>query len=355
MYVDIEIFIQLDDAFQCAYLFFYGASDFRKMLDAEVTGEKYTPKQITKTPKAFDEWIEDNNSRIDSAEKRGTLPYWITENKDFINISDRSLSVGNFKTDGLNNYIANIKDINNISDAEVADILMSFAKDNPDLFNGELKSIEIIKNSNGYMSIERQYRLGAGDRISDSGNVLYISDKNINGFNPLNEFKGALNAIKQGQDLTFRQEYAVECVWHEFMHAKATGWGNINAKTTELRNSMEVVNQFCARRSYIPFLESLGGKSIHSADIIAKGFGYRNELDNFNLMIEKLNIDKPKLYDFLSDKIINTKYENLFDEITKYISNETGISKRAANELIDNLDIADYNYMKKLRRLKPAK
>jgi hypothetical protein len=289
-----------------------------------------------------------NAKRIAQAQERGTLPYWITENKDFINISDRSLSVGNFKTDGLNNYIANIKDINNISDAEVTDILMSFAKDNPNLFNGELKGVHITKNSKEYMSIERQYRLGAGDRIFDKGNVLYITDKNINGFNPLAEFKGALNAIKEGKELTFKQEYAVECVWHEFLHANAKGWGNINNKIDKLNNTMEVVNQFCARRSYISFLESLGGKSIHSADIIAKGFGYRNDLDNFNLMIEKLNIDKPKLYDFLIDKIINTKYENFFDEITRYISDETKISKRRINDIIEELDISNFRFNQKL-------
>ena len=107
---------------------------------------------------------------------------------------------------------------------------------------------------------------------------------------------------------------------------------------------MEVVNQFCARRSYIPFLESIGGKSAHSASIITKGIGYRNELDNFRLMIDTLKIDETKLYDFLSNKIINTRYENIFDEMTRYISNETGISKSKINGLIEKLSIPDFQF-----------
>ncbi|MDR2652255.1 MAG: hypothetical protein LBC68_08075 [Prevotellaceae bacterium] len=57
-----------------------GTSDFRKMLDAEVAGKKYTPKQITKMPKAFDEWLRKNADRIARAQERGTAPYWLQDN-----------------------------------------------------------------------------------------------------------------------------------------------------------------------------------------------------------------------------------------------------------------------------------
>jgi hypothetical protein len=166
----------------------------------------------------------------------------------------------------------------------------------------------------------------------------------------LSEFKGALNAIKNGKDLTFKQEYAVESVWHEFLHAKAKGWSNINNRTDKLINSMEAANQYCARRSYIPFLESLGGKSTHSADIIAKGFGYKTELDNFNLMIDTMKIDKSKLYNFLNDKVINTRYEDIFDEMTRYISKESGIGKAKINGLIENLNMENYQFKHKLSK-----
>jgi hypothetical protein len=300
-------------------------------------------------PDKFKTWINDNKARIDKAEKAGTLPYFIKDNKDYVYISDKSLSFGNIKADKVIKAVDSIS--GEISDDDVKNVLMSFSKDNPDFFSGELKAVEITKNSSGYMGIERTYRIETGDRIFDKGNTLYISSINFREFSPLSEFKGALDAIKQGKDLTFKQEYSVECVWHEFLHAKAKGWSNINNKTDKLKNAMEVANQFCARRSYSPFLESLGGKSTHSADIIAKGIGYRNRLDHFNLMIDKLKIDKSKLYDFLSDKVINTKYEDIFDEMTRYISKEAGIGKGKINGLIEKLDIADYRFDKKLSKV----
>ncbi|MDR2292475.1 MAG: hypothetical protein LBE11_03275 [Prevotellaceae bacterium] len=320
------------------------------LYDLENGTDTRSKNEVADTPDNFKKWIIDNKDRIAKAEERGTLPYFIKENKNFVSISDKSFSLGSIKETAVQDAINSIKDISKITDNEIVDILMSFAKDNTDWFDGELKGVHFMKNSEGFMSMERQYRLGAGDRIFDKGNALYITDKNIDGFNPLAEFKGALNAIKEGKNLTFKQEYAVECVWHEFLHGKATGWSNINNKTDKLFNSMEVANQFCARRSYIPFLESLGGKSLHAEQIMAKGIGYRNELDNFNLMIDTLKIDKSKLYDFLSDKVINTKYEDIFDEMTRYISKETGIGKRKINELIENLNIADFRFEKRLSK-----
>jgi hypothetical protein len=327
--------------------------EFMREKEAIMEGKEpdaHSVNEVKDVPENFKKWVTDNKGRIANAEKRDTLPYFLKDNRDFASISDRSSLFGSLKNDEVKSAVNSIKDALNISNGEVVNVLEAFAKDNPDLFNGELKSIEITKNGSEYMSMERQYRLGAGGRIFDRGNTLYISDRNFQGFNPLTEFKGALDAIKQGKDLTFKQEYSVECVWHEFLHGKAKGWSDINNKTSKLLDSMEVANQFCARRSYIPFLESLGGKSLHAEQIMAKGFGYRNELDNFNLMIDTLKIDKSKLYNFLSDKVINTKYENIFDEMTGYISKEAGIGKAKINNLIEKLDIPDFQFKKELSK-----
>jgi hypothetical protein len=57
--------------------------DFRKMVDAEVNGEKYTPKQIKSVPSQLQKWMEKNRGRIDAANNRGTLPYRIKDNLKF--------------------------------------------------------------------------------------------------------------------------------------------------------------------------------------------------------------------------------------------------------------------------------
>lgn len=60
--------------------------EYRKLVAAENEGKQYTPKQITKMPKAFDEWIKENMGRIDRANNRGTLPLWLKKNVGFTNI-----------------------------------------------------------------------------------------------------------------------------------------------------------------------------------------------------------------------------------------------------------------------------
>jgi len=59
-----------------------GAEDFRKMLAAELKGEKYEPKQITKPPKALNEWVSRNKER---AKGWGNIPYWIKDNPQVSN------------------------------------------------------------------------------------------------------------------------------------------------------------------------------------------------------------------------------------------------------------------------------
>ena len=43
------------------------------------------PDQIKDTPKAFKDWLRDNEDRIQGAKARGTLPYWIRDNGGIIN------------------------------------------------------------------------------------------------------------------------------------------------------------------------------------------------------------------------------------------------------------------------------
>lgn len=54
--------------------------EFRKILDAEEKGEKYTPKGVEKMPKAFEDWLKINRNRVDTFWERGTMPYWLRDN-----------------------------------------------------------------------------------------------------------------------------------------------------------------------------------------------------------------------------------------------------------------------------------
>lgn len=43
-----------------------------------------SPNKITSPPENFGKWVYDNSSRIDDAGRRGTLPYWVRDNKGFV-------------------------------------------------------------------------------------------------------------------------------------------------------------------------------------------------------------------------------------------------------------------------------
>ena len=51
-----------------------------KLIDAKIKGETYTPKQITKPPAAFNDWLRINNDRITRSNDNNTLPYWLKDN-----------------------------------------------------------------------------------------------------------------------------------------------------------------------------------------------------------------------------------------------------------------------------------
>ena len=133
-----------------------------------------------------------------------------------------------------------------ISNQEVIGIINEIDKTNPELFKGRLKEVKIINTKKGFMAFDR------------TSGVLNISDNafttlNDGEFAPLKELKGAFAKIatrKKKAILSFNQEYALECLWHEIRHASALGWKDISNKTAELTNTMELINQFCARKSY---------------------------------------------------------------------------------------------------------
>ena len=61
-------------------------SEFRKLVAAEIRGEKYEPEWINSVPSQFQKWMKKNSGRIDAANNRGTLPYWIKDNSKFADI-----------------------------------------------------------------------------------------------------------------------------------------------------------------------------------------------------------------------------------------------------------------------------
>ncbi|MDR1632158.1 MAG: hypothetical protein LBR97_04670 [Dysgonamonadaceae bacterium] len=61
--------------------------EIENIIQARIKGETYEPKQIKKVPLQFQKWVEKNNDRINVANNRGTLPYWMKDNAKFAGIT----------------------------------------------------------------------------------------------------------------------------------------------------------------------------------------------------------------------------------------------------------------------------
>jgi hypothetical protein len=51
-----------------------------KLIDAQVEGKTYEPKQITEPPQALKDWLHINAGRITKAQDNNTLPWWLSDN-----------------------------------------------------------------------------------------------------------------------------------------------------------------------------------------------------------------------------------------------------------------------------------
>ena len=56
------------------------AEDTKKILHGEPVDDE-SENAVQDVPDKFKQWMEDNRERMDEARKRGTLPYFITDNE----------------------------------------------------------------------------------------------------------------------------------------------------------------------------------------------------------------------------------------------------------------------------------
>lgn len=120
---------------------------------------------------------------------------------------------------------------------------------------------------------------------------------------PLNELKGAFAAIKKGDKLNFNQEYALESLWHEILHAKTKSKPKILSNPQV--KSIETVNQFVARHTYDGFINRLGGKAYNKKEILDKGYGYNSWISDFRGKLKERKIPEEKAVEFLQPHLMN--------------------------------------------------
>lgn len=145
--------------------------------------------------------------------------------------------------------------------------------------------------------------------------------------------------------MSFLQEYALEGVWHEIMHAGAVNWRNpiIDHNTT----SMELINQFCARRTYRQLLKRLGTEPTYELAVIRHGIGYSREMTNFYSLLNKYGISEEKVFNTFELKIKAYAYDDIHPMLLEFLK-ENGVQK--AEKYIKHLGNKPKKYLRMLNR-----
>jgi hypothetical protein len=152
-----------------------------KLIDAQVKGKRYEPKQINSLPSQFTKWIDRNGDRINIANNRGTLPYWIKDNPKFARITTAKETViqGMDKSDKS-------KDVKDLRDWAKRNIAKKT------IYHNELGK-DIIFTVNGikeYLNQPHSHYIEKNQLIKDIQNI--IRDSTYKGFT---NYKGRISHV----------------------------------------------------------------------------------------------------------------------------------------------------------------
>jgi hypothetical protein len=251
--------------------------------DFDGTSDGHSVNEVTDVPKAFKSWVEEHKEGIRKAEKRGTVPYFVSDNKDFI--SEKPKTLADYQ------HIPTLKNLQPLIDdyrnSKKGDAIL-WETGNEDKMR-EIMS-ELFENSDFGMNVD----------VSVLGDILGSHFKNQF---ETGKSKGVFN--------TKRRMDASEVLFGTNVYTtKATDYekyGYLMDKNMLKNNAQNT--QFRGAARY-------GGVQIRfKKDKVTATFTMADSLDNVNDLKPSLTID-PKLSSFGK----NTK---LFDAISKGVKIET--------------------------------
>lgn len=200
----------------------------------------------------------------------------------------------------------------------------------PEWFPRGLRSLSAQSMDAGYAET-----LG-WDRI-----VLSNVDYERPGFAPAWELAQALSKIRAGQILTFTEEYAVEILWHEINHLRAT-------RLEKPSRLAETVTQFISRHTYSDLLQVLGAAPAHQANIIENGYAYNVWVANFRTLLSKHGITESSAVEGLLPRLLMATDETLGIQVADWLAARGGGKTSQWRKALAQLDLtaADFgNYV----------
>ena len=200
--------------------------------------------------------------------------------------------------------------------ADLNDFFKGFARDNSEMFARGFEEITITTRSgvNGFTN--------ANGKISLKED---ITRKCIE----------AINNVKKGVATTLSQEIALSTLHHEIWH-NANKIGLVRMSTFQER-TMELANEFVARKTLPQFLERLGGE-LQNRELMndRDNTGYNRMVRNYNQLIKWSGANESEVLNTVREHLINGRYDEQMKGLSKAIANHStnNTDEITATELI---------------------
>lgn len=277
---------------------------------------------------SYKKWLKKNKERISRLK---SPPSWIEKNRELLKLDSPLNKKGVAKTNKANLPFGKkeVKKTNAINIAEfikgdaptnkeMKNILFAYADIFKEDFRRGVESVKfrkassyLMQHSMAFLPLTKEWSSGSRFTIS-----TYTFAK---GFNPAEDLRGALANIKKGKNLTFNQEYAIESLWHEILHAKTKA--KPRRHTKEQIDAMETVNQFVARHTYPNFLKRLGGKATNQKEILDNGYGYSKWIREFRRDLKLKGIKEKDAVKYLEPHLMRD-YSSLRERMDDLLLNQ---------------------------------
>ena len=234
----------------------------RAILKGEDVSDWHFNDEITEPHDGFKKWIGENQERIDKAAEKGTLPYWIKDNPKYVGFEQlhrnkmalqhtEIIGTSELTTKELNQLSGNIREL-----SKKAGI---FGKD---------YEIEFSEFSDGTLM---QWKDG---KLTISTVRHQLEDRTV--FCPTENLRSAIRKLQRGDTPEFNEEYSIESLFHESVHARATRKTAIIAGSMD-EKIMETCTQLYARDRYVKILKAYKVDAVNFERIMTDGLGYNSE------------------------------------------------------------------------------
>lgn len=172
------------------------------------------------------------------------------------------------------------------------------------------------------------------DGATNAKGTYYFSQIDFLPFNPAKEINLAFLKIKEGKDLTVMEEEGIRVVWHEICHNKAKE-PLVDRKNEFKRKVMETLNEYYARRTYNIYLERLGGRALHQAELIEETNGYQELIQPFTKFMRKHNLDDDENLKEVENILLNKPQDDIKKNFTNWIVKKEKIATMEEKEKLE--------------------